>query len=117
MVHVIRSTWQASLTSVEVMSQSTGSLLSAEKLLIVEKHVRQVHQLLGTHCLFSAVLAALKSLKYCVIAFAASLCSLIVGPLLAGLCNTRAKSHTIAAWVAHSQTMSEPFTKYESSRI
>ena len=35
--------------------------------------------------LFSAVLAALKSLKYCVIAFAASLCSLMVGPLFAGL--------------------------------
>ena len=39
----------------------------------------------GAHCLFSAALAALKSLKYCVIAFAASLCSLIVGPLFAGL--------------------------------
>ena len=39
----------------------------------------------SAHCLFSAALAALKSLKYCVIAFAASLCSLIVGPLFAGL--------------------------------
>ena len=40
---------------------------------------------IGTHCLFSASLAAFKSLKYCVIAFAAALCSMMVGPLFAGL--------------------------------
>ncbi len=45
-------------------------------------------RVLDTHCLFSAVFAALKSLKYCVMAFAASLCSLIVGPLFAGLCDS-----------------------------
>ena len=39
----------------------------------------------GTHCLFSASFAAFKSLKYCVIAFAAALCSMMVGPLFAGL--------------------------------
>ena len=39
----------------------------------------------GAHCLFSASLAAFKSLKYCVIAFAAALCSMMVGPLFAGL--------------------------------
>ena len=66
--------------------------------------------MLDTHCLFSAVFAALKSLKYCDIAFAASLCSLIVGPLFAGLCDTRARSHTIAAWVANVRPISKPVT-------
>ena len=92
------------------MPQFTGSMLSAEKCLSRMKHVREVHQSLGSYCLFSAVLAALKSLKYCVIAFAASLCSLIVGPLFAGLYDTRTRSHAIAAWIAHVYKMLEPFT-------
>ena len=86
-----------------------GRLIQQESRLQLDRRLKMQNICAGcawsldAHCLFSAVLAALKSLKYCVMAFAASLCSLIVGPLFAGLRDARARLHDTEKSIAAAQ--------------